>query len=208
MSRGWSRAVSVVLVGLALASGCATRGGQNRRGWMDHWSRNSEPSISSRDLREIRAEAATWQWPVARPQVTSIFGPRNGTAHEGIDLRAKMKTKVLAADAGTVVYSDSRIGGYGRMVVIKHDRELFTVYAHHSRNLVKAGQKVKRGQQIALSGKSGNASGPHLHFEIRRGTVAIDPIAVLPDPLPRPARTKRGGAKRDRLLADSQKNQG
>ena len=61
------------------------------------------------------------------------------------------------------------------MVVIKHANDIYTVYAHHSKNLVKAGKQVKRGEVIAKSGRSGHASGPHLHFEIRKGTQSFDP---------------------------------
>ena len=68
------------------------------------------------------------------------------------------------------------------MIVIRHRGGLATVYAHASRLLVHRGQKVRAGQRIALSGKSGRATGPHLHFELRSGAVAVDPRAYLPTP--------------------------
>jgi murein DD-endopeptidase MepM/ murein hydrolase activator NlpD len=65
------------------------------------------------------------------------------------------------------------------MIVIKHDDGFYSVYAHHSKNLVKVGKHVSRGDKIALSGRSGRASGPHLHFEIRRGVESFDPIFAI-----------------------------
>ncbi len=119
-------------------------------------------------------------WPLQKVEVTSEFGRRTTEFHEGIDLRAKVGTPVMAAQAGTVVYSGSRIRGYGKMVVIRHEQGLATVYAHNSRVLVHAGDQVAQGQKIALSGMSGRASGPHLHFEVRSGIAAINPLAMMP----------------------------
>ncbi len=86
---------------------------------------------------------------------------------------------MFAADDGRVVYSDSRIRGYGNMIVIKHAGNLSTVYAHNKVNLVKEGDFVRRGQKIAEVGKTGNATGPHLHFEVRNGQEAVDPLKYV-----------------------------
>lgn len=128
---------------------------------------------SGRSARRLR-------WPLQYVQIISGYGPRWGRVHEGIDLVAPTGTPVLAAAAGEVVYSGNRIRGYGNMVVVKHDGELMTVYAHNSVLLVKAGDRVDAGQAVALSGQSGRASGPHLHFEVRRGQVPRDPLGFLP----------------------------
>ncbi|MCC7442115.1 MAG: M23 family metallopeptidase [Bdellovibrionales bacterium] len=144
--------------------------------------RPSRPTeaATGEDLDYVAKRANGWDWPLSRVAVTSTFGRREGRFHEGIDLKARVGTPVFAAEKGEVVYSGNRIGGYGRMVVIRHPGGLFSVYAHHSRNLVDEGQEVKRGQKIALSVKSGRASGPHLHFEVRRGARPVDPQEVLP----------------------------
>jgi murein DD-endopeptidase MepM/ murein hydrolase activator NlpD len=113
-------------------------------------------------------------------EVTSPFGKRRREFHEGIDLRAKMHTPIYAAQSGTVIYADSKIRGYGRMIVIKHRGGLSTVYAHASKLLVHRGQRVVIGQKIALSGMSGHATGPHLHFEVRSGVIAVNPYNFLP----------------------------
>lgn len=120
------------------------------------------------------------RWPLQYVQIISGYGPRWGRVHEGIDLVAPTGTPVLAAASGEVVYSGNRIRGYGNMVVVKHEGELMTVYAHNSVLLVKAGDRVDAGQAVALSGQSGRASGPHLHFEVRRGQVPRDPLGFLP----------------------------
>jgi len=79
-----------------------------------------------------------------------------------------------------VVYAGQRLRGYGRMVILRHAHNVFTAYAHNQRLLVYKGQQVKQGAIIARVGHSGRASGPHLHFEVRLGTTAVDPLAYLP----------------------------
>jgi murein DD-endopeptidase MepM/ murein hydrolase activator NlpD len=131
------------------------------------------------------ALVGNWQWPLDRVQISSQFGDRNGKFHQGIDLRAAMGTAVHAASDGEVVYVGSKIRGYGRMVVLKHAGNFYSVYAHHSRNKVKLGKHVKRGEVIAYSGKTGHSTGPHLHFEIRRGTQSFDPEFAMTDAVER-----------------------
>lgn len=123
---------------------------------------------------------ARLRWPVDAPRVTSAFGSRWGRPHEGIDLQAAIGTPVYAAADGEVVYAGNKVRGYGNMVVLKHGDDLMTVYAHNSVLLVKVGQHVSSGQRIALSGQSGHATGPHVHFEVRRNQVPRDPLQFLP----------------------------
>src|SRR5690606_32827006 len=107
-------------------------------------------------------------WPVPHfYKVSSQFGPRGRRHHDGIDIPAPSGTPVVAVDHGVVVYSGNGIRGYGNMVVLNHGENVFTVYAHHKKNLVKKGERVKRGQTIAQVGNTGRSTGPHLHFEIR-----------------------------------------
>jgi len=119
------------------------------------------------------------RWPV-KAVVTSKFGRRGSRMHDGIDIGAKEGTPVVAAAAGEVVYSDSRLSGYGKLIIIRHGRNLFTAYGHNQRNLVKKGAKVKAGDVIARVGHTGRATGPHLHFEVRQGSTPVNPIAYLP----------------------------
>jgi murein DD-endopeptidase MepM/ murein hydrolase activator NlpD len=134
--------------------------------------------ISPAGLRKIRG--LSLRWPLDNVEITSPFGQRKHEFHEGVDLRAPRGTTVYAAHAGQVLYAGDRISGYGRMVVIRHSSGIATVYAHNSKLLVRKGQWVSQGTRIAVSGNTGHSTGPHLHFEIRSGVAAINPLEVLP----------------------------
>ncbi len=123
-------------------------------------------------------EADAFVWPVAGA-LGSPFGRRNGRAHEGIDLKAPEGTPVRAAEFGRVVTSGP-LGTYGNVVAIRHAGTFVTVYAHNEANLVAPGDWVSRGQIIARVGRTGNATGPHLHFEVRREHRARNPLYYLP----------------------------
>jgi lipoprotein NlpD len=138
---------------------------------------SSKKSASMRRLSQVTSK---WRWPLADVRVTSDFGVRGGNHHEGVDLKASSGTPVFASGPGVVLYAGNRISGYGNMVIIGHDQDLSTVYAHNSRLYVKKGQRIKADTRIALSGNSGKSSGPHLHFEVRSGVVALDPLKVMP----------------------------
>lgn len=117
-------------------------------------------------------------WPV-EGVLTSRFGSRNGKGHDGIDIGAAPGTTIKAAAAGDVIFSDTH-GSYGNLVLVRHAGNLVTVYAHNAKNLVNKGQRVKQGQAIATVGSTGHATGPHLHFEVRRGVAAENPLSLLP----------------------------
>jgi murein DD-endopeptidase MepM/ murein hydrolase activator NlpD len=118
-------------------------------------------------------------WPV-HGRLTSGFGRRPGRRHDGIDVSAPRGTPIRAAAAGRVIYSGSGLGAYGNTVIVKHQGEYRTVYAHARRLLVRRGDFVVRGQVVAEVGSTGNATGPHLHFEVRRHDRAQDPLVFLP----------------------------
>ncbi len=135
----------------------------------------AKPSSTS---SRVTAARYPLRWPV-EGELTSRYGRREGRGHDGIDIGAPEGTAVKAAAAGEVLFS-ARHGGYGNLVIVKHDAGLVTVYAHHQKNLVEKGQRVAAGQVIARVGTSGRASGPHLHFEVRRGTSPENPLRYLP----------------------------
>ncbi|PKM84018.1 MAG: peptidase [Firmicutes bacterium HGW-Firmicutes-13] len=114
-------------------------------------------------------------WPAASGRITSYFGIRNGRMHTGIDIASSKGTPVYAADSGTVTFSGYS-GGYGRLVIISHGNGYSTYYAHNTSNLVSMGQRVTQGQTIATIGSTGNATGYHVHFEIRRNGTSINPL--------------------------------
>ena len=169
---------------LLTANACVTRPMRaDRHGLLDHGSSSTtaygDPSQAGMANPADLRLSGEWGWPLHSVDVSSHYGNRGHKFHQGVDLRAHVGTPVLAANDGVVVYVGSRIRGYGRMVVVKHEDQFYSVYAHHSKNLVKVGKKVKRGDKIALSGRSGRASGPHLHFEIRRGVESYDPFLAI-----------------------------
>ncbi|MEA5515339.1 LysM peptidoglycan-binding domain-containing M23 family metallopeptidase [Nodularia sp. UHCC 0506] len=119
-------------------------------------------------------------WP-AKGVLTSGYGRRWGRMHRGIDIANATGTPIFAAADGVVEKSGWNRGGYGILVDIRHPDGTLTRYAHNSRTLVRAGQRVTQGQQIADMGSTGFSTGPHTHFEIHpAGRGAIDPIALLP----------------------------
>lgn len=124
------------------------------------------------------------RWPADGP-LTSPFGlRRNGMEfriHHGVDIGLPDGTPVRAMAAGRVVRA-GWMNGYGYMVLIDHGSGVVTLYAHLSEVHVKAGEEVKGQQVIALSGRSGNVTGPHLHFEVWRGGRAEDPVPLLGGP--------------------------
>jgi lipoprotein NlpD len=127
----------------------------------------------------LREADLRFDWPV-EGRFSSGFGWRGGRRHEGVDISARRGTAVRAAEAGRVIHS-GRLRDYGNVVIVKHAGRYSTVYAHNERNFVRRGQFVERGERIASVGRTGNASGSHLHFELRRDRIAQDPLAYLPN---------------------------
>jgi murein DD-endopeptidase MepM/ murein hydrolase activator NlpD len=115
-------------------------------------------------------------WPVNGP-ITSGFGPRWGSFHEGIDISASCGTPIHAAASGTVIYS-GWMDGYGNFVVIDHGNGLATAYGHQSAIYVSGGS-VSQGQTIGLVGSTGHSTGCHLHFEVRVNGSPVDPLGYL-----------------------------
>ncbi len=123
--------------------------------------------------------------PVKYAKKTSGFGTRRDPFqrrrfqfHRGIDLACSIGTPVRAARSGIVSFRGNR-GGYGKLLVIRHEHRYQSMYGHLSRYIVKPGQHVRAGEIIAYSGNTGRTTGPHLHFEVRRGKRAINPGVLL-----------------------------
>jgi murein DD-endopeptidase MepM/ murein hydrolase activator NlpD len=118
-------------------------------------------------------------WPVPG-KVVGKFGPQGSGRHnDGINILAPRGTPVRAAENGVVVYAGEQLKGFGRMLLVKHSDSWITAYAHNDTLLVERGQTVQRGQPIARVGSSGNVASPQLHFEVRKGKRAVDPVRVL-----------------------------
>jgi murein DD-endopeptidase MepM/ murein hydrolase activator NlpD len=120
-----------------------------------------------------------WQLPVrGNYTISSVFGPRWGVLHPGTDLAVPEGTPVYAANAGTVILCRWN-AGYGNNVMIQHDDGVVSVYGHGSKLLCHEGQQVHAGDLIMLSGNTGFSTGPHLHFELRRGSKAFDAVPFM-----------------------------
>jgi len=119
-----------------------------------------------------------WSYPLPSAKVISPYGRRGGRRHTGVDIKTKPNDKILAAFDGTVVMSQ-RYYAYGNYIKIKHDNGLETIYSHNSKNYVKVGDRVRAGQVIALTGQTGRATTPHLHFECRVNGQAFDPSRIF-----------------------------
>ncbi len=127
------------------------------------------------------ARAITWAWP-HRGKILRQFGDnrhQNEGKNNGLDIAGKVGQPIKAAADGKVIYSGSDLRGYGKLVIIKHNKLYLSVYAHNSHLFVKDGQAVKKGQKIAELGST-EADRPKLHFEIRREGQSIDPKRFLP----------------------------
>jgi murein DD-endopeptidase MepM/ murein hydrolase activator NlpD len=144
-----------------------------------------ESSAPSSTMWDVPRASRQFAWPVWSGTVTSGFGIRHGTMHDGVDIAAPVGTAVRAADSGTVVFA-GRLNGYGDTVIIRHSDNYVTVYGHNSRILVSEGSPVTRGQTIAEVGTSGRTTGPNLHFEVRYDNHAYNPLSYLAPPGPSP----------------------
>ncbi len=121
-------------------------------------------------------------WPVEGP-ILARFGKRaNGLRNDGINIAAPEGTPVRAAESGVVVYAGDAIPAFGRMLIIRHADGYLTAYAHNATLLVSVGDVVRRGQTIARVGHTGDVATPQLHFQLRRGSRPLDPLAYLGKP--------------------------
>lgn len=145
--------------------------------------RENQANLRKVSLKKYAKYIKKMKWPANEREITSIFGFRTSTVHEGIDLAAPIGTDVYASHTGKVVYSGSDMRGYGNAIVIQNE-DIMTVYGHNSKLIVDQGDVVKQGDLIAKIGNSGISSGPHLHFEIRIKNkagkfIAVDPMAFF-----------------------------
>lgn len=137
-------------------------------------------SDPQRQLPKITARSSTkFSWPV-RGRILSQYGAKNGGLfNDGINISAPIGTAVKSAENGVVAYAGNEVKGMGNLIIIQHSDGWMTVYAHLDSMNVKRGTKLTVGQMIGKIGKTGKVSQPQLHFEIRKGTKAYDPILYL-----------------------------
>jgi murein DD-endopeptidase MepM/ murein hydrolase activator NlpD len=121
----------------------------------------------------------TFRWPVRGRVITAYGAKTNGKQNDGINVAVPEGTPVKAAEDGVVAYSGNELKGYGNLILVRHSNGYVTAYAHASELMVKRGDTIKRGQVIAKSGQTGEVGSPQLHFEIRKGSSAVDPLQFL-----------------------------
>ncbi len=154
---------------------------------------NTESNHSAADERDEQV-LSKWQeekhqnffdWPVDEARMTRGYLPNRKRPHLGIDLAAPKGTNILAAHDGIIIYTGKDFRGYGKMIMIEGAQGWATLYAHFSSINVKEGQTVRQGDIIGGMGRTGRATGVHLHFEIRKTKGPVDPLLYLPRAVPR-----------------------
>jgi murein DD-endopeptidase MepM/ murein hydrolase activator NlpD len=134
--------------------------------------------------KELSTRITPSGWPVDGGWVSSGFGLRadpftgHQSHHEGVDIASRLGSPILAMGDGVITWSGEK-QGYGSLVEVTHESGLISRYAHTRANLVKVGDRVSKGQAIALVGSTGRSTGPHLHFEVVRNGVAVNPARYL-----------------------------
>ncbi|MHA1549163.1 MAG: peptidoglycan DD-metalloendopeptidase family protein, partial [Alphaproteobacteria bacterium] len=121
----------------------------------------------------------SFRWPVRGRIISGFGGKVGGTRNDGINLAVPEGTSVKATEAGKVIYAGNELEGYGELVLIRHADGWVSAYAHNKQIKVKKGDTVRRGQTVALAGRSGSVSSPQVHFELRRGAKPVNPLDHL-----------------------------
>ena len=144
-----------------------------------HTANLASPTVNPEAEAKADAGGALFRWPV-RGRIVAAFGAKpNGQQNNGINIAVPEGTPIKAAEEGEVAYAGNELKGYGNLILLRHPNGFVTAYAHASELMVKRGEKVKRGQVIGKSGRTGAVSAPQLHFEIRKGSTPVDPMPYL-----------------------------
>lgn len=172
---------------LLLLSGCSSPRPLLEHGQPIH-AKEPAPTTSAQDIEDEKV-ISQWQeqrhkhffdWPVDDAIMSRGYLPNRKRPHLGIDLAAPKNTKIYSAHDGLVIYAGRDFRGFGKMVMIEGAKGWATLYAHFATIKVKEGQRVRQGEVIGLMGRTGRASGVHLHFEIRKSKGPVDPLLYLP----------------------------
>ncbi len=129
--------------------------------------------------KKARVVKGRFGWPV-KGRVANRFGVDGGTSQDGIDIVARKGAPVKAADGGEVVHATNDMRVFGNIIILRHKGDFYTLYAHNDKNLVKIGDRVKKGDKIAMVGNTGGSDKYKLHFELRDGRDVRDPLLFLP----------------------------
>ena len=136
----------------------------------------SRPQVAKTKATQVKK----LQWPL-RGKIARSFSNKAKAGHgKGIEIAVRAGSSVSAAEAGKVIYSGDGVNGYAFLIILQHENDLFTVYGFNRKNLVKQGDFVSQGERIALSGIPPSGGAPRLHFEVRKGKQAVNPMLYLP----------------------------
>jgi len=157
---------------LAISQGCATG--------RDPWSADQAQSPKAANRKIPPNQPSIYPVNQKNMYITSTFGSgRKGRCHKGVDMVTAKGTPVRTAANGRVVFA-GREGAYGNVMVVDHENGMSTYYAHLDKEYAKEGQEVKRGEIIGSVGSTGNATTPHLHYEVRKNSQPVNPRSYLP----------------------------
>ena len=163
----------------AVATATANKGA-NASAAMPAANASAAMPAASRPLPALPAGSPSFAWPLSG-RILSGFGPKpGGRYNDGVNLKASAGTPVRAAADGVVAYAGDAVTGFGNLILIKHADGWVTAYGHNEALLVVRGARVSKGDIIARSGATGSVDEPQLHFEMRRGRAAVDPVKLLP----------------------------
>lgn len=135
---------------------------------------------TTQPVQPITSASMGYKWPVDGKVITKFGKQREGIANEGITIAAAKDAPIKAAADGSVAYVGSNVRDYGNLVILRHANGEMTSYAHADRIIVAKGMTVKQGDVVGYVGTSGNAKAPQLHFALRAGDKAVDPLSKLP----------------------------
>lgn len=119
------------------------------------------------------------EWPILYPSKVNR-GFQTDDPHYGVDFSGRRNAPILAAQTGRVIYAGRKFKGYGNLVILEHQDGIATFYAHLNKILVKEGQTITKGSKVGLMGRTGRATGVHLHFELRMAYAPVDPMPYFP----------------------------
>lgn len=142
--------------------------------------KKSEVRIASFQITN-KENLPAFAWPIQGQELTSHFGPRWGKFHYGIDIISQSgDMEIKAAKTGRVIKSERTRGGYGNLIILDHGDGVYTYYAHLSKRYAKEGDLVRAGEVLGIMGDTGNTTGIHLHFEVRKDHEPLNPLDHLP----------------------------
>jgi murein DD-endopeptidase MepM/ murein hydrolase activator NlpD len=178
--------LNLILIPMLFLTACGTLETPKYSGMGDYHSPGSRSPAGTPMGRTSIVDELKLRWPVNNPRITQYFKPGSKrNRHQGIDLGGTKNTPIHAAHDGKVIYAGRGFHGYGKIIIIENPNGYATFYAHLNTINTREGKWVIAGEKIGGMGRTGHATGVHLHFELRVAEVAVDPYAHFPTTLSR-----------------------